>query len=111
MLPHHPQTHSSELDNIKRSRHRPPAQPHHRLRAARGWNLPLPEVLCILIGFVFQLLASDPTSTMSRLALNAETAGWSGLIVGIPLLFVPLRVFWADIAYIVIGLGPVTKVA
>lgn len=36
--------------------------------------------------------------------MNAETAGWSALIVGIPLLFIPLRVFWFDIAYIVVGL-------
>ncbi|WP_156231308.1 hypothetical protein [Corynebacterium occultum] len=35
--------------------------------------------------------------------MNAETAGWSALIVGIPLLFIPLRVFWFDIAYIVVG--------
>lgn len=105
MLPHHRQTHPSDLEDIKRSHRRSLVLPHHRLRAARGWNLPLPEILCIIIGFVLQLVASDPTSTMNRLALNAETTGWSGLIVGIPLLFVPLRVFWFDIAYIAIGLA------
>lgn len=58
-----------------------------------------------MVGLAGQQLYPDMASSLNRLALNAETAGESALIVGIPLLFVPLRVFWFDIAYIVAGLA------
>lgn len=105
MLPHHRQTSPEEFEEASRSRVRLPVRPHQRLAAARGWNLPIPEVLILIAGLLFQLITADPTSIMGRLALNAETAGWSALIIGIPLLFVPLRIIWFDIAYIVIGLA------
>lgn len=104
VLPHHRPTDPEELKEAKRSRRRSPVLPHHRLSKARWWSLPIPEILFMVGGFVFQQIDSDPLSTMNRLAINAETAGWSALIVGIPLLFVPLRVFWFDIAYIIVGL-------
>lgn len=105
MLPHHRSTSPEEFKEASRPRPRPPVLPHHRLFKARGWNLPVPEILFLIAGFVIQRIDSDPTSTMTRLAIVAEAAGLSGLLVGIPLLFVPLRVFWFDLAYIVAGLA------
>lgn len=89
MLPHHRPTSSEELEREIRSRRRPPVLPHDRLLAARGWNLPVPEILLLIIWIV--------TDTL-------YLSGAISLIIGIPLLFVPLRVFWFDIAYIAIGL-------
>lgn len=89
MLPHHRPTSSEELKSDIRSRRRPPVLPRNRLLAARGWNLPVPEILVLLVWIV--------TDTL-------YLSGAISLIIGIPLLFVPLRVFWFDIAYIVTGL-------
>lgn len=78
MLPHHRPTSSKELEGDIRSRCRPPVLPHNRLFVARGWNLPVPEILLLIIWIV--------TDTL-------YLSGAISLIIGIPLLFVPLRVF------------------
>lgn len=97
MLPHHQQSNSSEITKM--------VFPHRRLSASWGWNLPIPEVLLIIGGLILQQIYPDPRSSGPIDGELLVIFSSMGLVAGIPLVFVPLRVFWFDMAYIIIGLA------
>ncbi len=81
------------------------APPDRRLFSARGWNLPIPEALFVIGGLIAQRIYQGPLTSNHIDGENAVLTGCIALVVGVPLLFIRLRVAWFDISYIVIGLA------
>lgn len=79
---------------------------YRRLITQWGFNLPIPEVLVVVVGSI--LLVRFPEDQYFDINTGASVAVMCGvfsLVVGIPLLFVKVSFFWFDIAYIIIGLA------
>lgn len=81
-----------------------PITTNSKLYQVKWWNLPLLEFASFVVGLVLELSNPEILSNLHRLGVFLNIAGFSGLIAGIPLLFVPLRVRWVDFCYIGSGL-------
>ncbi len=81
-----------------------PATINSKLYRVKWWNLPLLEFVSFVVGLVLEFTNPEILSDLNRLGGILNIAGFSGLIAGIPLLFIPLRVRWVDFCYIGVGL-------
>lgn len=71
-----------------------PATINSKLYRVKWWNLPLLEFVSFVVGLVLEFTNPEILSDLNRLGGILNIAGFSGLIAGIPLLFIPLRVRW-----------------
>ncbi|MGP6174556.1 hypothetical protein [Corynebacterium sp. A21] len=79
---------------------------YRRLITQRGFNLPIPEVLIVVVGSILlAFFPEDQYFDINTGGLVAVTCGVFSLVIGIPLLFLKVSFFWFDIAYIIIGLA------
>lgn len=77
-----------------------------RLITQRGFNLPIPEALIVLVGSILlAFFPEDQYFDINTGGLVAVTCGVFSLVIGIPLLFLKVSLFWFDMAYIIIGLA------
>lgn len=76
-----------------------------KLYRVKWWNLPVSEIGIFVVGVILELSNPDLRSDLNQLGGFLNIAGFSALIAGLPLLFVPLRVLWVDACFIVIGLA------
>ncbi|AKK07836.1 hypothetical protein [Corynebacterium testudinoris] len=68
-----------------------------------GLNLPLPELCAFLIGVAMYIFGAEGVPGVGRVAFFLAVGGMTGPIMGLPLLLVPIKVFWFDVAYIIVG--------
>lgn len=68
-----------------------------------GLNLPLPELCVFLIGVAMYIFGAEGVPGVGRVAFFLAVGGMTGPIMGLPLLLVPIKVFWFDVAYIIVG--------
>lgn len=80
----------------------PLPQPYARLHSGYA-ILPIPEFLSICIGVILLIIAPDELSNQNFLGTSLALYGVVSLVIGWPLLFARINIFWPDIAYIVGG--------
>ena len=61
------------------------------------------ELTCILTGLLGRLVATSSEDFFGTIPWALGLTGWVALLVGIPLYFAPVRSFWWDFSYIIVG--------